>query len=49
MQDLVSALVNLGFRPQVADEAAESAVERLGEDAGLQPLLKDALTHAGGR
>lgn len=47
--DLASALINLGFRPSVADEAAESAVERLGEGAGLQPLLKDALMHAGGR
>jgi holliday junction DNA helicase RuvA len=49
VDDLVSALVNLGFRPSVADEAAASAVRRLGEDAGLQPLLKDALIHAGGR
>jgi Holliday junction DNA helicase RuvA len=49
LDDLVSALVNLGFRPAVADEAATSAVKRLGEDAGLQPLLKDALMHAGSR
>lgn len=47
--DLVSALVNLGFRPVIADEAAASAVKRLGEEAGLQSLLKDALMHAGGR
>lgn len=44
--DLVSALVNLGFRPAIADEAASSAVKRLGESAGLQGLLKDALMHA---
>jgi holliday junction DNA helicase RuvA len=44
--DLVSALINLGFRPAIADEAAASAIKRLGEDAGLQPLLKDALMHA---
>ena len=49
VHDLVSALVNLGFRPAIADEAAASAVKRLGEDAGLQSLLKDALMHAGGR
>jgi Holliday junction DNA helicase RuvA len=49
LEDLMSALVNLGFRPAIADEAAQSAVARLGEDAGLQPLLRDALLHAGGR
>lgn len=49
LDDLTSALVNLGFRPAVADEAAASAVKRLGEDSGLQALLKDALMHAGGR
>jgi Holliday junction DNA helicase RuvA len=49
IDDLMSALVNLGFRPAVADEAAKNAVKRLGEGAGLQPLLKDALVHAGGR
>lgn len=49
LDDLTSALVNLGFRQAVADEAALSAVKRLGEGAGLQPLLKDALVHAGGR
>lgn len=49
LEDLTSALVNLGFRPAIADESAASAVKRLGEDAGLQALLKDALMHAGGR
>jgi Holliday junction DNA helicase RuvA len=49
LEDLISAMVNLGFRPAIADEAATSAVKRLGEDAGLQPLLKDALIHAGNR
>jgi holliday junction DNA helicase RuvA len=49
LQDLASALVNLGFRPAIADEAAASALKRLGAEAGLQSLLKDALMHAGGR
>jgi Holliday junction DNA helicase RuvA len=49
VDDLVSALVNLGFRASIADEAAASATKRLGEGAGLQALLKDALLHAGGR
>ncbi|MCK6546840.1 Holliday junction branch migration protein RuvA [Myxococcota bacterium] len=48
-EDLLSALLNLGFRPSVAEEAAASAVKRLGPDAGLQSLIRDALVHAGGR
>lgn len=44
-QDLVSALVNLGFRAPVAEETAAAAIGRLGEDAGLEALLKDALAN----
>lgn len=49
LDDLTSALLNLGFRPAIAEEAAASAVKRLGHDASMQALLKDALMHAGGR
>jgi Holliday junction DNA helicase RuvA len=41
--DLVSALVNLGFKEDAALLAASGAVERLGADAGLEALLRDAL------
>jgi Holliday junction DNA helicase RuvA len=43
-EDLVSALINLGFRPGQAEEAADRAIERGGEKADLQQLLKEALT-----
>lgn len=42
--DLTSALVNLGFKPNAAQEAAERAIERAGATAGLEVLLKEALT-----
>ncbi|MBI2377758.1 MAG: Holliday junction branch migration protein RuvA [Deltaproteobacteria bacterium] len=43
MFDLVSALTNLGFRPQVAEESAKKAIEKLGKTAKLEELLKEAL------
>ena len=42
--DLVSALVNLGFREDVASASAAGAIEALGEDAGLEALLRKALS-----
>jgi len=42
--DLVSALVNLGFREDVATATAGAAIEALGEDAGLEALLRKALS-----
>jgi Holliday junction DNA helicase RuvA len=45
-RDLFSALVNLGFREAAAEEAAGQALARLGEQAGLESLLRDALLHA---
>lgn len=42
--DLVSALVNLGFREDTATAHAEAAVDKLGEDAGLEMLLREALS-----
>lgn len=42
--DLVSALVNLGYREEVANTSAQAAIEELGEDAGLEALLRKALS-----
>lgn len=42
--DLISALVNLGFREEGAATQAEAAVEKLGQDAGLEALLREALS-----
>lgn len=41
--DLVSALINLGFRDNVARETAQASLSALGEDAALDALLRDAL------
>ena len=44
--DAVSALQNLGFKPAVASTAVAKAVEELGEDAGLNDLVRVALKRA---
>jgi Holliday junction DNA helicase RuvA len=41
--DLVSALVNLGYKPAQAEKAAQMAAERAGKEAGLEVLLREAL------
>lgn len=41
--DLVLALVNLGYRQHVAERAVAKVASELGEDAGFQDLLKRAL------
>lgn len=46
--DAVSALQNLGFKPAVATEAVARALEDLGEDAGLNDLVRVALKRAAG-
>jgi len=46
--DAVSALQNLGFKPAVASSAVGKAVEELGEDAGLNDLVRVALKRAAG-
>jgi holliday junction DNA helicase RuvA len=46
--DAVSALQNLGFKPQVASAAVAAALEDLGEDAGLDALVRVALRRAAG-
>jgi len=46
--DAVSALQNLGFKPAVAAMAVGKAAEELGEDAGLNALVRVALKLATG-
>ena len=46
--DAVSALQNLGFKPQVATMAVARALEELGEGAGLNDLVRVALRRAAG-
>jgi len=46
--DVVSALQNLGFKPQVAASAAEAAIAELGEEAGVSALIRVALKKAAG-
>ena len=41
--DLVSALLNLGYKPPQAEKAAELASERLGVEASFQLLFREAL------
>jgi Holliday junction DNA helicase RuvA len=41
--DLVSALVNLGYKPAQAEKAARTAAERAGAKAPLETLLREAL------
>ena len=46
--DAVSALQNLGFKPNVATEAVARALEELGEGAGLNDLIRVGLKRAAG-
>lgn len=46
--DAISALQNLGFKPAIATTAVGKAVEELGEDAGLNDLVRVALKRAAG-
>ncbi len=45
-QDALSALANLGFRPAEASAAVAAAADELGEDAGLDALVRLALRKA---
>ncbi len=42
-EDVLSALVNLGYRRQEAQPAVGRVIERLGEDAGLDAVIRDSL------
>jgi len=46
--DAVSALQNLGFKPNVATEAVARAHDELGDGAGLNELIRVALKRAAG-
>ena len=46
--DAVSALQNLGFKPQVATSAVALAMGELGEETGLNELVRLALRRAAG-
>lgn len=46
--DAVSALQNLGFKPQVATDAVARALDELGEAAELNVLIRVALKRAAG-
>jgi Holliday junction DNA helicase RuvA len=46
--DAVSALQNLGFKPQVAADAVARAMDELGEGAGLNDLIRVGLKRAAG-
>jgi Holliday junction DNA helicase RuvA len=41
--DLISALVNLGYKPAQAERAAEQAINKLGQEASMDALLREAL------
>jgi holliday junction DNA helicase RuvA len=43
LADLISALVNLGYKQPQAEKAAEVVSERLGAEAALQALIREAL------
>lgn len=47
-QDAVSALQNLGFKPNIATDAVARALEELGEGAGLNDLVRVALKRVAG-
>lgn len=42
-EDLVSALVNLGYHRQLAEKTARSAMDKAGADASFEELLKASL------
>lgn len=46
--DAVSALQNLGFKPNVATDAVARALDELGDGAGLNELVRVALKRAAG-
>lgn len=46
-EDVLSALVNLGYRRPEAQAAVARVIERLGVDAGLDVVVRDALKELG--
>ncbi len=46
-EDVLSALINLGYRRPEAQAAVARVIERLGPDAGLDAVVRDALKELG--
>jgi holliday junction DNA helicase RuvA len=46
--DAVSALMNLGFKPNVATDAIARAMDELGDGAALNDLIRVGLKRAAG-
>lgn len=46
LADVVSAMVNLGFKEAIAAEAAKASVDALGAEAPLDALIRDALVRS---
>ena len=44
--ELMSALLNLGYKPAQAERLAETAQQKLGDDAALEALVREALKAA---
>lgn len=42
-EDVLSALINLGYRRQEAQPAIARVIDRLGDDAGLDAVIRDSL------
>lgn len=47
--DLISALLNLGFKKKQAEEGADHAIAAKGKDAGFDELIKYALQYLAGK
>ena len=45
MDDVMGALVSLGYRQMAADKALRRALEKSDPDWSVERLLKEALTH----
>lgn len=44
-EDILSALINLGFKRKEVEKIVDETIRRLGAEAGLETLLKESLKH----
>ena len=44
-EDILSALINLGFKRKEVEKIVDETIRRLGVEAGLETLLKESLKH----
>ena len=42
-EDILSALINLGFKRKEVEKIVDETIRRLGAEAGLETLLKESL------